>query len=200
MSALELSPYPGDKLQSLEKLALCRESQLSMLLTLFGERSHLSFPSIFIYGHTGTGKTYVLQTALRTLELPHVFVNCVECYTARILFEEILNQLYNHCPGPENEFSSYERCDTFNEFVRFFKRATASRGLRNETVYIVLDKADLLREMDANLLPGFLRLQELTGDNVTVILLTEIAWETFRPNTGCFEPLTIYFADYSKGG
>ncbi|CAH2285381.1 origin recognition complex subunit 5 [Pelobates cultripes] len=62
----------------------------------------------------------------------------------------------------------------------------------------VLDKADLLREMDANLLPGFLRLQELTESNVTVIFLSEIVWETFRPNTGCLEPLTLYFADYSK--
>ncbi|XP_075684404.1 origin recognition complex subunit 5 isoform X2 [Rhinoderma darwinii] len=173
MSALEHSPYPEEKLQSLEKLALCRESQLSTLLAIFGERSHLSFPSTFIYGHTGTGKTYILQTVLSTLELHHVFVNCVECFTARLLFEQILNQLHNHCPGPENEFSSFERCDTFNEFVRFYKRAISSQELENETVYI-------------------------TSNNVTVIFLTEIAWETFRPNTGCLEPLTIYFTDYSK--
>lgn len=198
MSAVEHSPYPEEKLQLLEKLSLCRELQLTTLLAIFGERSHLSFPSIFIYGHTGTGKTYILQAVLSTLELPHAFVNCVECFTARLLFEQILNQLYNHCPGPENEFSSYERCNTFNEFVRFYKRAITSRGLENETVYIVLDKADILREMEANLLPGFLRLQELTGNNVTVIFLTEIAWETFRPNTGCLEPLTMYFTDYSK--
>ncbi|KAM3929277.1 origin recognition complex subunit 5 [Leptodactylus fuscus] len=198
MSAAECSPYPEEKLQSLEKLSLCREPQLSSLLAIFGERSHLSFPSIFIYGHTGTGKTYILQTVLSTLELPHVFVNCVECFTTRLLFEQILNQLYNHRPGPENEFSSYERCDTFNEFVRFYKRAITTQGLEDETLYIVLDKADTLREMDANILPGFLRLQELTGSNVTVIFLTEIAWETFRPNTGCFEPLTMYFTDYSK--
>ncbi|XP_069587549.1 origin recognition complex subunit 5 isoform X2 [Ranitomeya imitator] len=198
MSEVVLSPYPEGKLHSLEELAPCRESQLSMLLAIFGERSHLSFPSIFIYGHTGTGKTYILQTVLSTLELPSAFVNCVECFTARLLFEQILNQLYKHCPGPENEFSSYKKCDTFNEFVRFYKRAITSQGLENETVYIVLDKADILREMDANLVPGFLRLQELTGNNVTVIFLTEIAWETFRPNTGCLEPLTIYFADYSK--
>ncbi|XP_073439972.1 origin recognition complex subunit 5 isoform X2 [Dendrobates tinctorius] len=198
MSDIVLAPYPEGKLHSLEKLAPCRESQLSTLLAIFGESSHLSFPSIFIYGHTGTGKTYLLQTVLSTLELPSAFVNCVECFTARLLFEQILNQLYNHCPGPENEFSSYKKCDTFNEFVRFYKRAITIQGLENETVYIVLDKADILREMDANLVPGLLRLQELTGNNVTVIFLTEITWETFRPNTGCLEPLTIYFADYSK--
>ncbi|XP_024860750.1 origin recognition complex subunit 5 isoform X2 [Kryptolebias marmoratus] len=36
-------------------------------------------------------------------------------------------------------------------------------------------------------------------DNVAVILLSEIVWDTFRPNTGCFEPLLLHFPDYSKG-
>lgn len=61
----------------------------------------------------------------------------------------------------------------------------------------VLDNAEQLREMDANLLPGFLRFQELAETNVTVIFISEIVWEKFRPNTGCFEPLTLYFPDYS---
>ncbi|KAM9307593.1 origin recognition complex subunit 5 [Gastrophryne carolinensis] len=198
MASLELFPYPEERLKELENHVLCRDSQLSMLLAMFGERSHLSFPSIFIYGHTSTGKTYTLQKVLRILELPHVFVNCVECFSSRLLFEEILNQLYSHCPAPENEYSSYERCDTFNEFVRLYSKAVRSQNLDTETVYIVLDKADCLREMEANILPAFLRLQELTKSNVTVIFLTEIVWETFRPNTGCLEPVTLYFTDYSK--
>lgn len=36
-------------------------------------------------------------------------------------------------------------------------------------------------------------------DNVTVVLLSEIVWDKFRPNTGCFEPLLLHFPDYSKG-
>nr|XP_023681727.1 origin recognition complex subunit 5 isoform X1 [Paramormyrops kingsleyae] len=35
-------------------------------------------------------------------------------------------------------------------------------------------------------------------DNVTVILLSEIVWDKFRPSTGCFEPLQLHFPDYSK--
>ena len=34
---------------------------------------------------------------------------------------------------------------------------------------------------------------------MTVILLSEIVWDKFRPNTGCFEPLLLHFPDYSKG-
>ncbi|OCT76899.1 hypothetical protein XELAEV_18032103mg [Xenopus laevis] len=197
MASLMHAAYPEETWKEVAKRTLCRESQVSTLLSIFGERQHLSFPSIFIYGHTGTGKTYILQTVLRTLELPCAFINCVECFTPRLLFEQILNHLHDHQPAPENEFSSKDRCDTFNDFVRLYNRGTSELGLE-ETFYIVLDKAELLREMEANLLPGFLRLQELTESNVTVIFLTEIVWETFRPNTGCFEPLTLYFPDYSK--
>ncbi|XP_075439800.1 origin recognition complex subunit 5 [Ascaphus truei] len=198
MPTLAHPAYPEERLATVEKNVLCRESQLATLLSIFGERQHLGFPSIFIYGHSGTGKTYVLQTLLSTLELPCAVVNCVECFTPRLLLEQILNQLHNHCPAPENDYSSFERCDTFNDFVRLYKRIVSSPDFQKETVYIVLDKAEQLREMDANLLPGFLRLQELTESNVTVIFLTEIVWETFRPNTGCLEPLPLYFADYSK--
>lgn len=37
-------------------------------------------------------------------------------------------------------------------------------------------------------------------DNVTVVLLSEIVWDKFRPTTGCFEPLLLHFPDYSRGG
>uniref|UniRef100_A0A7N8XJ44 Origin recognition complex, subunit 5 n=1 Tax=Mastacembelus armatus TaxID=205130 RepID=A0A7N8XJ44_9TELE len=66
-------------------------------------------------------------------------------------------------------------------------------------IFQVMEKAEILRDTDANLLPALLRLQELVEDNVTVILLSEIVWDTFRPNTGCFEPLLLNFPDYSKG-
>ncbi|GAB1289442.1 Origin recognition complex subunit 5 [Apodemus speciosus] len=187
----------------LESMVLCREAQVSTLQSLFGERHHFSFPSIFIYGHTASGKTYVTQTLLKTLELPHAFVNCVECFTSRLLLEQILNKL-SHLSSSEAECSTEMTCETFNDFVRLFKQVTSAEHLKDQTVYIVLDKAEYLRDMEANLLPGFLRLQELTcllktDRNVTVIFLSEIIWEKFRPNTGCFEPFVLYFPDYSIG-
>uniref|UniRef100_A0A8C3UNN4 Origin recognition complex subunit 5 n=1 Tax=Catharus ustulatus TaxID=91951 RepID=A0A8C3UNN4_CATUS len=196
MPNLEHPAYPAADLLRLESLVPCRESQVSMLLSIFGERQHFSFPSIFIYGHTSSGKTYVMQTLLSTLQLPHVFVNCVEYFTSRLLLEEILIKLQS-CSGTEQ--TSPVRCDSLNDFVRLFKQAVASQELQDQTLYIVLDRAEQLREMEANILPAFLRLQELTDTNVTVVLLSEIVWELFRPNTGCFEPFTIYFPDYSIG-
>uniref|UniRef100_A0A663LRE6 Origin recognition complex subunit 5 n=1 Tax=Athene cunicularia TaxID=194338 RepID=A0A663LRE6_ATHCN len=197
MPNLEHPAYPAATLLHLESLVPCRESQVSMLLSIFGERQQFSFPSIFIYGHTSSGKTYVMQTLLNTLQLPHVFVNCVEYFTSRLLLEEILMQLQSCCS--EREQTSHVHCDTFNDFVRLFKQAVVSRELEDQTLYIVLDRAEQLREMEANILPAFLRLQELTDRNVTVVLLSEIVWELFRPSIGCFEPFTLYFPDYSIG-
>ncbi|XP_020008875.1 origin recognition complex subunit 5 isoform X2 [Castor canadensis] len=130
-------------------------------------------------------------------ELPHVFINCVECFSLRLLLEQILNKL-SRLSSPE-EGCSEITCETFNDFVRLFKQVTQAESLKSQTVYIVLDKAEYLRDMEANLLPGFLRLQELTDRNVTIIFLSEIIWEKFRPNTGCFEPFVLYFPDYSIG-
>ncbi|NXE45708.1 ORC5 protein, partial [Casuarius casuarius] len=197
MPNLEHPAYPAATLLRLESLVPCRESQVSMLLSIFGERQQFTFSSIFIYGHTSSGKTYVMQTLLNTLQLPHVFVNCVEYFTSRLLLEEILIQLQN-CSS-ETKHASRMLCDTFNDFVRLFKQAVASQDLQDQTLYIVLDRAEQLREMEANILPAFLRLQELTDRNVTVVLLSEIVWELFRPSTGCFEPFTLYFPDYSIG-
>ncbi|NWH32055.1 ORC5 protein, partial [Chloropsis hardwickii] len=197
MPNLEHPAYPAADLLHLESLVPCRESQVSTLLSIFGERQQFSFPSIFIYGHTSSGKTYVMQSLLTTLQLPHVFVNCVEYFTSRLLLEEILIQLQSCSSGAEP--SSPVHCDTLNDFVRLFKQAVASQELQDQTLYIVLDRAEQLREMEANILPAFLRLQELTDRNVTVVLLSEIVWELFRPSVGCFEPFTMYFPDYSIG-
>ncbi|XP_028601702.2 origin recognition complex subunit 5 isoform X1 [Podarcis muralis] len=188
--------YPEATLLRLESLVLFRESQVSTLLSIFGERQHLSFPSLFIYGHTSSGKTYVMQTLLKTLELPHVFVNCVECFTSRLLLEEILRQLQSLSSKEEYPLPF---CDTFNDFIRLFKQATMTPDLQKQTLYVVLDRAEQLRELETNLLPGFLRLQELTERNVTVVLLSEIVWELLRPATGCLEPLPLFFPDYSIG-
>ncbi|KAK7834910.1 hypothetical protein U0070_022881 [Myodes glareolus] len=179
-----------------ESLVLCREAQVSTLQSLFGERHHFSFPSIFIYGHTASGKTYVTQTLLKALEpqsddviytgqedpgaqgggeqqLPHAFVNCVECFTLKLLLEQILNKL-SHLNSSKAECPTEITCETFNDFVRLFKQVTSTENLKDQTVYI-------------------------TDRNVTVIFLSEIIWEKFRPNTGCFEPFVLYFPDYSIG-
>ncbi|CAF90028.1 unnamed protein product, partial [Tetraodon nigroviridis] len=184
---------------------------------------HYSFPSIFIYGHQASGKSHVMQVLLKELEvtagpdtrmlrptkasvcgvrltellpslqLPHATVSCVECLYAALLFEQVLLSFFG-CDAA----SLLPRSPSLSDFVRVYRQQRFQSPAR-QTRYIVMEKAEHLRDADANVLPAFLRLQELVEDNVTVVLLSAIVWDKFRPNTGCFEPLLLHFPDYSKG-
>lgn len=49
---------------------------------------------------------------------PFAMVNCVECYTTRVLYERVLNALAGHVVGPDNEYGSYAACAKLSVFVR----------------------------------------------------------------------------------
>uniref|UniRef100_A0A3B3ZDC2 Origin recognition complex subunit 5 n=1 Tax=Periophthalmus magnuspinnatus TaxID=409849 RepID=A0A3B3ZDC2_9GOBI len=185
--------YDEEKLQRIAELLPCREVQAGLLLSLMGQ--HHCYPSIFIYGHQASGKSHVLNIVMKQLELPHAMVSCVECFSVALLFEQVLQSFFG-----ADASSLLPRGPSLSDFVRIY-RQLSSESPTKQTRYIVsiMEKAEMLRDADANLLPALLRLQELVEDNVTVILLSEIVWDKFRPNTGCFEPLLLHFPDYSKG-
>ncbi|XP_034382663.1 origin recognition complex subunit 5 [Cyclopterus lumpus] len=191
-----LLQHPGHEEESLQRVSdqlPCREVQAGTLLSLMGQPHQYSYPSIFIYGHRSSGKSHVLHVLLKELELPHAPVSCVECVSVALLFEQVLLSFFG-----ADAASLLPRSPSLSDFVRVY-RNQCSQSPAEQTRYIVMEKAELLRDADANLLPALLRLQELVEDNVTVILLSEIVWDKFRPNTGCFEPLLLHFPDYSKG-
>ena len=125
-----------------------------------------------------------------------MLVNCVESFTARLIFEHILYQLQEY--DEEDNFNAPPKCDNMTDFLRHLKHSMSEKELTNETIYIVLDKAERLRDIEANFLPAFLRLQELTQLNICVVLLSQIVWEKFQVGTGFYEPIVIHFPDYSK--
>ena len=177
---------------------LFREKQVSTLLSQFNTRNSFSCGSIFIYGHTATGKNYVLETLFEKLELPNIFVNCVECFNARLMFEHILNQLQQIDNKDCNQDTEFARCDNMNDFIRAMRKNVTAESFGKETLFIVIDKCERLRDMEVNLLPTFLRLNELTGGNICVVFISEIIFEKFRHGTGFREPFQMHFPDYSK--
>ena len=74
--------------------------------------------------------------ALVTFQLPHVLVNCVECYSQRFLYEHILNHLNGEL-STLVESSSLLKCENMNDFIRLLKQVLKERGLESQTVYIV---------------------------------------------------------------
>lgn len=120
----------------------------------------------------------------------------MECFNARLIFEHILNQLSLQCS--DNEDEEFTRCDNMNDFIRMLKNVLTKGNLGGETVYIVIDKCERLRDMESNILPAFSRLNELTSCNVCVVFLSEIIFEKFRQGTGVREPFLVQFPEYSK--
>lgn len=73
--------------------------------------------AVYIHGDHGTGKTAVLGALLDQLPHRSVTVDCVECFTPKILYETLLNELFEHRLSAATQFASYARCDNARDFV-----------------------------------------------------------------------------------
>ncbi|KAG0296607.1 Origin recognition complex subunit 5 [Linnemannia gamsii] len=111
---------------------------------------------------------------------------------------------WNKCENV-NEFVEWCRkiCDTKDEIDEVEMNGSERTGSscskhQNETRYLVLDRAERLRDTAPTLIPVLMRLQELTGRNICVILITTIVWEKFRSKTGGYEPIVLNFPQYTK--
>ncbi|XP_067948642.1 origin recognition complex subunit 5-like [Watersipora subatra] len=166
---------------------VCRTREINLLRSAL--LTGCTLPSIFVNGHTASGKTLCITHCLDHKKLTYIRLHCAEFYSPRLVFEHILSQLQ-----PNQE----ARCADINTFIRLLKQIL-HEDYPNNTVYLVFEKADRLRDFPPNFLPVFLKLQELSGCKVSVILESEIIWENFRIfATGCSEPLCICFSPYSK--
>ncbi|KAJ1727994.1 hypothetical protein LPJ61_004281, partial [Coemansia biformis] len=72
-------------------------------------------------------------------------------------------------------------------------------GKEQEAHYVVVDQAERLRDRGAMLLTSLLRLSELANANITVVLLSSVVWDKFRPrHGGAPDPHTVFFSYYTK--
>lgn len=173
-----------------------RESQITTLWSFFGVKEE-PFPStLYISGGSSTGKTSIVSAFLNTFNIKHAIINLIECYTSKILFESILNKLMGHRIDPKVG-APYAKCDNLMDFVRHIQQTAESSDELSGSV-IVIDKAEELRNMEFNLLPGFLTLRELAGVPISVIFLSEIAFEKYYYRLNIVEPIKIHFPQYTK--
>jgi len=208
--ALEIPSVIGEDDNNLTfgSKVLCRRHQIQTLTSLFGQSQHMTPGSLFIYGHTGTGKTLTIQALMKHYKLPHILMNCIECSSPRVLFEHILNNIPADSAINDNasevdsdtdmDDDTYVTCDDMTDFVRQLTQTVAGSSLGRQTLYIVFDKAERLRDSHTFMLPALLRLQELTKLNICTVFISEIVWEKFRFGTGFYEPYCLHFPDYSR--
>ncbi|KAG1141164.1 hypothetical protein G6F37_008531 [Rhizopus arrhizus] len=171
-----------------------RSEQIHFLSQLFESPSKPQ--SIFIYGPPSTGKTAVLKRILNDRQGSSVsFVNCVESFTPRLLFQHAIDGFCGHEPNYNNSYTSYQRIDTVQQFIRAIRES----GIGDkQPAFLMLDRGERLRDIPNNILSSLLRLSELTERDICVILISNIPFEKFRVKGGAVEPLLIKFSEYSK--
>ncbi|KAJ2689121.1 hypothetical protein GGH99_002889 [Coemansia sp. RSA 1285] len=182
-----------------------RNEQIDQLLALLGQPDDPTPPGIFVYGPAATGKSSVVRELFELYNpdgQQYALVNCIECFTPRLLFERTLNSWAGHKPSPSNRYANYARCENLVDFVNCIRDllVVADGGRRaNDTHYMVIDQAERLRDRGPMLLTSLLRLSELTGANISVVLISNVIWDKFRPrHGGAPEPFAICFPSYTK--
>ncbi|KAJ8529196.1 hypothetical protein K7X08_036031 [Anisodus acutangulus] len=211
----------GDESISLDDLISSlpgRRSQISELLRLLGPLDSPMFP-VFVYGGASTGKTSTILQIFKHLKRPFVYCSCITCYSPRILFESMLNQLLLHRRNESNRYSSTKRCERPSDFVNFLKEALcnvvdslkgnmvkssskkSSGWARGKMVYLVFDNLELAREWDksSNILPFLFNLNDiLKMPEVGLVFLSNASPDTYYSDTGYVEPVPVYFPDYTE--
>ncbi|XP_054707755.1 origin recognition complex subunit 5-like [Uloborus diversus] len=166
---------------------LFRDKEKEFLLNFMGSDDCLPYPSLFIYGHTSTGKTMLVTRIMQGFNLSHVWINCHVACSSQLVLKAIVREL--------SDGDSKIKALTFCDLVQFLKRTLKDRS---ETTYFIFDDVDVLRKEDAFLLTSLLKLQDLTGVNVCSIFISQLPWEKFRNQIISFHPICLYFPNYTK--
>ncbi|KAF4525549.1 hypothetical protein B566_EDAN012956 [Ephemera danica] len=182
-------------MEALSSTVPCREKQWKLLTRILdGE----ALPNqLFLYGHSGTGKTHVTTAVLNLLEIDFVRINCVEFDSVPLLASAISSKIldvYFHEDSPK-------KCTTLMDLVYIMQKVAQNPDNRSKPFVIVLERCERLKNMPSYalpVLPALLKLKELSGMNVCTILISDIIWEKFYCKTWFIKPIKIFFPHYSQ--
>lgn len=181
-------------LQEVIKLYPGRQSQINLIYNLFAYEDESLPDHVFVYGCPATGKSSVVAGVLRVCNVRCATVDLVECYTSKILFETVLNKLSGHVIDPVKG-QPYAKCDNMMDFVAGLERCARETDLDRSVV--ILDGAERLREANANVLAGFVRLRELCPGAPCVIFISGLPFQKYYYRGDVVEPIKIYFPQYN---
>lgn len=172
----------------------CRANQMKELYQLFGLKNHPIPSSLYLNGAPGVGKTTLLMKTLDYLSVQYALIDCIEYYSSKMFYENIINVLYGHKLMQNNNFENYASCDSSESFLDQLNELNSS-----ERYVIVLKHFDRLHEMDANVLPVLMRLNEFVpGLNICCALLGSRSATQHISHQGLVPVYDIHCEQYSK--
>ncbi|KAI9013224.1 origin recognition complex subunit 5 C-terminus-domain-containing protein [Gaertneriomyces semiglobifer] len=175
-----------------------RKAQINHLLDILPTVN--SAIPIFITGPPGTGKTSVTKHVFSFLKPDRVaWINCVVRYSPRLIFESALSQFSGSQPEPVTDnvngpWTGMNRCEHLPDFIAKLEKLPAT-----QTLFLVLDHAERLRNMGSTFLESLLRLPLVVKKDLTIILLSDLSWpESFGSSGSSLYPYTIQFPSYNR--
>ncbi|KAL1693168.1 origin recognition complex subunit 5 C-terminus-domain-containing protein [Schizophyllum commune] len=141
---------------------------------------------------------FIYQLASEDATIRYAVVNAVACFTARLLFDAIINDLADWTPDWENDCTSWgdgkwgENLDGFIHGLQTF----SAEQKPSPRLIIALEHAE---RIPADLLVPLTELAKLSRLNLTVIMLSDVRWEDLRPTlASAIDPYYIDVAPPSK--
>lgn len=176
-------PIKPDFKEPVDRL-IGREKEWEQLHGLLQSRGHGRLPrSLFIFGPAQSGKLALIRSVTRSLDVSTAISSChMGTIHPRLLFQDIVTQLYDIQPELDNRSHAAGKLDHLVDLIETLKHR--GHGAKAKGLVIVLKESQKLRDLDFNLLPGFLKLQEWTGLNLCVVLVSRVTWNKFLLPSG----------------
>ncbi|KZV37420.1 origin recognition complex subunit 5 [Dorcoceras hygrometricum] len=195
-----------------------RRSQINELVNHLGPLNSPMIP-LFVYGGPSTGKTNIILQIFRFLNRPFVYASCVSCYSPRLLFESILNQVFLHRKHVGNGYSSVKRCEKPSDFVHLLREGLAtlieslkgqmrksshkksSSRVNGNMIYLIFDNLELVREWEksSSTLSLLFNLYDiLKMAEVGVIFVSNASPDMYQSDTGYAEPFPVYIPGFTE--
>ncbi|XP_073271361.1 origin of replication complex subunit 5 [Primulina huaijiensis] len=195
-----------------------RRSQINELVNHLGPLNSPMIP-LFVYGGPSRGKTSIMLQIFRFLNRPFIYSSCITCYSPRILFESVLNQVSLHRKNVGNGYSSAKRCEKPSDFVNLLREGLAtlmeslkgkvdksgdkklSSQVNGRMIYLIFDNLELVREWDksTSTLSLLFNLSDiLKMAEVGVIFISNTSLDTYQSDTGYVEPFPVYIPGFTE--
>jgi len=174
-----------------------RTAQYERILKIFGDPDERMPPSIFLWGLSATGKSYVLQKALAKANIVHsATISAAEIMCgSRPFLESIIKQITG-ANGLTKNYKFSELMILVESFRLFFEKH------RNEKVVIVIKEAEKLRKEHSDILQFLLTFHEvIENSNLSIVLcsrLPNIKYNFVPRLTNPTETLVVHFPQYTK--
>ncbi|KAI9294380.1 hypothetical protein K502DRAFT_350067 [Neoconidiobolus thromboides FSU 785] len=155
----------------------CREKEIDILSNI--DRCPI-VDFIYIWGSSNGGKTTLLKKIYAQKNL--VYIDLIECYSLSLVLNRILYLL----------FKKKESCSKLSLFLSHLKCLDSGK-----VYYLILDNAERLHSLPAQLLSCLLKIKEKINIDFKVILISNLPYSKLRLSIGIREPFQLNFKNYN---